>query len=83
MDLPNMLGGFELDGICRCADCWKPGKAKELIQNRKLKQRQHAAFALVAKKCFAIHSSVFYTHQEWKNVSGNLPRLHLVIAALA
>ena len=83
MDLPNMLGGFELDGICRCAECWKPGKAKELVQSRKLKQRQHAAFALVAKKCFAIISFVFYNHQELKNVLGNLPWRHRVIAALA
>ena len=46
MDLPNMLSGFDLAGVCVCPNCLTQGKAKELIKVRKLKQRQRAALAL-------------------------------------
>ena len=46
MDLLNMPGGFDLAGVCLSHDCWRQGKAQELIQTPKPRQRQHAASAL-------------------------------------
>jgi hypothetical protein len=46
MDLPNLLGGFDLAGVCVCSDFLAMGKAKAMIKLRKVKQRQRAAAAL-------------------------------------
>ena len=46
MDLPNMLGGFDLAGACVCPACLTKGKARELIKARKVKRQQRVASGL-------------------------------------
>ena len=46
MDLPNLLGGFDLAGACVYPDYLTMVKAKAMIKSRKVKQRQRAASAL-------------------------------------
>ena len=46
MGLPNLRGTFDLAGTCVCPDCLTMGKAKAMINSRKVKQRQRAASAL-------------------------------------